>query len=61
MVGLHYLKHFYDLFGEAMVERRVEKSFWQLFCGFDVFNAISPSPSLKTLAAMSAIIFSTEP
>jgi IS5 family transposase len=38
MVGLHYLKHVYDLSDEEVVERWVENAYWQYFCGFEFFQ-----------------------
>lgn len=35
MVGLHYLKHLYDVSDEDVVEIFVEKPYWQYFCGFE--------------------------
>lgn len=37
MVGLHYLKHVYDLSDEEVVSRWVENPYWQFFCGFEFF------------------------
>jgi len=34
MVGLHYLKHAFDVSDESVVERWVENPYWQYFCGF---------------------------
>lgn len=34
LVGLHYLKHAFNLSDEALVERWVENPYWQYFCGF---------------------------
>ena len=49
MVGLHYLKHTYDLSDEATVERWVENPYWQYFCGFAFFqHALPIDPSLMT-------------
>ena len=42
MVGLHYLKHVYDLSDEEMVERWVENAYWQYFCGFEFFQHEAP-------------------
>ena len=42
MVGLHYLKHVYDLSDEAVVERWVENVYWQFFCGFEFFQHEAP-------------------
>ena len=33
MVGLHYLKHAFDLSDEAVCTRWVENPYWQFFCG----------------------------
>ena len=38
MVGLHYLKHVYDLSDDDVVERWVENPYWQYFCGFEFFQ-----------------------
>ncbi|MGN7733654.1 IS5 family transposase [Ensifer sp. 22564] len=43
MVGLHYLKHVYDLPDEETVERWVENPYWQYFCGFEFFQTEMPS------------------
>ena len=49
MVGLHYLKHTYDLSDEQTVERWVENPYWQHFCGFEFFqHALPIDPSLMT-------------
>ena len=49
MVGLHYLKHSYDLSDEETVERWVENPYWQYFCGFEFFqHALPIDPSLMT-------------
>jgi IS5 family transposase len=49
MVGLHYLKHSYDLSDEETVERWVENPYWQVFCGFEFFQHEPPiDPSLMT-------------
>ena len=49
MVGLHYLKHSYDLSDEQTVERWVENPYWQYFCGFEFFQHELPiDPSLMT-------------
>ena len=37
MVGLHYLKHAYDLSDEDVVARWVENPYWQYFSGAEVF------------------------
>ena len=39
MVGLHYLKHTYDLSDEETVDRWVENPYWQVFCGFEARRA----------------------
>jgi IS5 family transposase len=38
MVGLHYLKHAYDLSDEDVVARWVENPYWQYFCGCTHFH-----------------------
>jgi IS5 family transposase len=49
MVGLHYLKHTFDLSDELTVERWVENPYWQYFCGFEFFQHAPPiDPSLMT-------------
>ncbi len=49
MVGLHYLKHIYDLSDEEVVERWVENPYHQFFCGFEFFQHTMPiDPSLMT-------------
>lgn len=49
MVGLHYLKHTYDLSDEETVERWVETPYWQYLCGFEFFQHDLPiDPSLMT-------------
>ncbi len=49
MVGLHYLKHSYDLSDQETVDRWVENPYWQVFCGFEFFQHDLPiDPSLMT-------------
>lgn len=49
MVGLHYLKHAYNLSDEKTVERWVENPYWQYFCGMKFFMHLPPiDPSLMT-------------
>lgn len=38
MVGLHYLKHAFNESDESVVERFIEKPYWQYFCGYDYFQ-----------------------
>jgi len=38
MVGLHYIKHAYDLSDEDVVARWVENPYWQYFCGSTYFE-----------------------
>jgi len=45
MVGLHYLKHAYDLSDEDTVARWVENPYWQYFCGCTHFEHDSPIDS----------------
>lgn len=37
LVGLHYLKHAFDVSDEAVVEQLLENPYWQYFCGFEYF------------------------
>jgi IS5 family transposase len=49
MVGLHYLKHAYNLSDEKTVERWVENPYWQHFCGMKHFTYEMPiDPSSMT-------------
>ncbi len=49
MVGLHYLKHAFDLSDEEVVSQWVENPYWQLFCGEEYFRHEFPiDPSLMT-------------
>ncbi|MDH3664305.1 MAG: IS5 family transposase [Alphaproteobacteria bacterium] len=49
MVGLHYLKHVYNLSDEEVVERWVENPYHQYFCGFVFFQHELPiDPSSMT-------------
>jgi IS5 family transposase len=49
MVGLHYLKHTYDLSDEDVVARWIENPYWQYFCGCSHFEHELPiDPSLMT-------------
>ena len=49
MVGLHYLKHAYDLSDEETVARWVENPYWQYFCGSKWFEYDLPvDPSSMT-------------
>jgi IS5 family transposase len=49
MVGLHYLKHAYNLSDEAVVARWVENPYWQYFCGEPYFRHTLPiDPSQMT-------------
>ena len=38
MVGLHYLKHAFDLSDEEVVFQWVENPYWQFFCGGEYFE-----------------------
>ena len=38
LVGLHYLKHAYNVSDEGVVERFLENPYWQYFCGFEYFQ-----------------------
>jgi hypothetical protein len=49
MVGLHYLKHVYNLSDEEVVERWVENAYWQYLCGFEFYQHDLPiDPSSMT-------------
>ncbi len=49
MVGLHYLKHAFDLSDEEVVLQWVENPYWQYFCGCEHFEHEVPiDPSLMT-------------
>lgn len=49
MVGLHYLKHAFDLSDEEVVRQWVENPYWQYFCGGEYFEHELPiNPSLMT-------------
>jgi IS5 family transposase len=38
MVGLHYLKHTFNVSDESVVERFVENPYRQYFCGYEHFQ-----------------------
>lgn len=38
LVGLHYLKHAYNVSDEAVVAQFVENGYWQYFCGCEYFQ-----------------------
>lgn len=38
LVGLHYLKHAYNVSDESVVERFLENPYWQYFCGCEYFQ-----------------------
>lgn len=49
MVGLHYLKHAFDLSDEEVVAQWVQNPYWQLFCGEEFFQHEMPiDPSSMT-------------
>ena len=49
MVGLHYLKHAFNLSDEEVVARWIENPYWQYFCGEQYFNHHLPiDPSQMT-------------
>ena len=49
MVGLHYLKHAFNLSDELVVERWVENPYWQYFCGAQYFaHSLPIDPSQMT-------------
>ena len=45
MVGLHYLKHAFDLSDESVVMGFVENPYWQYFCGYEYFQHNFPIDS----------------
>ena len=46
LVGLHYLKHLYDVSDERVVAGFVENPYWQYFCGEEFFMHEWPCNSL---------------
>lgn len=38
LVGLHYLKHTYDVSDEGVLEQFLENPYWQYFCGYEYFQ-----------------------
>ena len=38
LVGLHYLKHTFNVSDESLLERWVENPYWQYFCGFSTMQ-----------------------
>jgi IS5 family transposase len=49
MVGLHYLKHTFNLSDESLLDRWVENPYWQYFCGFTTMQHEPPvHPTLMT-------------
>ena len=38
LVGLHYLKHAFNVSDESVVAQFVENPYWQYFCGFEYFQ-----------------------
>src|SRR5690349_18265104 len=49
MVGLHYLKHAFNLSDEEVVYRWIENPYWQYFCGEQYFQHQLPiAPSQMT-------------
>lgn len=49
MVGLHYLKHTFDLSDESVVMGFLENPYWQYFCGYEYFQHSLPiDPSSLT-------------
>jgi len=45
LVGLHYLKHLYNLSDEVVVASWLENPYWQYFCGEEVFQHRLPCSS----------------
>lgn len=57
MVGLHYLKHLYQLSDEEVVEKWVENPYWQHLCGAKYFEhelPIHPTSMTKWRAKVAA-------
>ena len=45
IVGLHYLKHTFDESDESLVDRFLENTYWQYFCGCEYFqHRLRPHP-----------------
>lgn len=42
MVGLHYLKHTFNVSDEVVLEQWVENPYWQYFCGFETMQHEPP-------------------
>jgi len=42
LVGLHYLKHTYNVSDENVVEGFLENPYWQYFCGYEFFQHTLP-------------------
>jgi IS5 family transposase len=42
LVGLHYLKHAYNVSDEAVVDQFIENGYWQYFCGCEYFQHTFP-------------------
>ena len=38
LVGLHYLKHAFNVSDESVVDQFLENPYWQYFCGFEYFQ-----------------------
>lgn len=45
MVGLHYLKHTYDVSDEEVLYGFIENPYWQYFCGYEYFQTDLPIDS----------------
>ncbi len=45
LVGLHYLKHAFNVSDESVVENFVQNPYWQYFCGFEYFQHRLPLDS----------------
>ena len=42
LVGLHYLKHAYNVSDETVVDQFIENGYWQYFCGCEYFQHTFP-------------------
>jgi IS5 family transposase len=51
MIGLHYLKHIFDLSDEATLAQLVENPYWRYFCGGKFFEHRLPIHPASILVA----------
>jgi len=50
LVGLHYLKHAFNVSDETVVDQFIENGYWQYFCGFEYFQhefSLDPTTLVK--------------